>query len=124
MDDERLESRRLANALRAQIGQEATYPPGAKLPSYRQLVAEYAVARNTVGVALRLLESEGLVEIRRGSGAYVRNPDDVHPAQPDDLRAELRELNERLDRTKRELAAAQTSVANLLKTLPLSADGE
>lgn len=115
-DDERHESRRLANLLRVEIQQGTSYPPGAKLPSYRQLAAAHGVARNTVGAAVRLLEAEGVVDIRPASGAYVRDPAAVPPVR--DVRAELKELLEQLQRAKNELATAQKRVSGLLESLP------
>jgi DNA-binding transcriptional MocR family regulator len=49
-------------------------PPGAQLPSTRQLVAEYAVSPITVQKALRSLAAAGLVESRPGVGTFVRTP--------------------------------------------------
>ena len=49
---------------------------GARLPSERQLAAQFATSRPTVSQALRTLSLMGLVEIRQGSGAYVlRSPE-------------------------------------------------
>lgn len=49
---------------------------GDPLPPEDQLMAEMAVARTTVREALRILESEGLVVVRRGAGggARIRTP--------------------------------------------------
>ncbi|HZD67920.1 MAG TPA: FCD domain-containing protein, partial [Actinomycetes bacterium] len=48
---------------------------GARLPAERDLAATLKASRATVSQALRTLSLMGLVEIRRGSGAYViRNP--------------------------------------------------
>jgi GntR family transcriptional repressor for pyruvate dehydrogenase complex len=49
---------------------------GARLPSERQLAAQFETSRPTVSQALRTLSLMGLVEIRQGSGAYVlRSPE-------------------------------------------------
>jgi len=53
-----------------------TYPPGAKLPSERELREQLEVGRSTVREALRGLEVLGLIELRQGRGAFVRSP---HP---------------------------------------------
>jgi GntR family transcriptional regulator len=45
---------------------------GEALPSVRQLAAQLRVNPATVVQAYRALETEGLVEIRQGSGTYVR----------------------------------------------------
>src|ERR1700733_15593197 len=46
-------------------------PIGAKLPPERELSVEFGVSSPTIREALRALSSMGLVEARRGSGAYV-----------------------------------------------------
>ncbi|HEY3710191.1 MAG TPA: FadR/GntR family transcriptional regulator [Amycolatopsis sp.] len=49
---------------------------GTRLPSERVLAEQFGASRPTVSQALRTLSLMGLVEIRRGSGAYVlRQPD-------------------------------------------------
>ncbi|MEU0515716.1 PLP-dependent aminotransferase family protein, partial [Amycolatopsis sp. NPDC006125] len=50
----------------------ATAEPGAKLPSTRALVAEYAASPVTVQKALRTLAAQGVVESRPGVGTFVR----------------------------------------------------
>jgi GntR family transcriptional repressor for pyruvate dehydrogenase complex len=44
---------------------------GARLPSERDLAERFGVSRPMVSQALRMLSLMGMVEIRRGSGAYV-----------------------------------------------------
>jgi GntR family hexuronate regulon transcriptional repressor len=48
------------------------FPIGARLPAERELAATYNVSRPTVREAMIALEVQGLVEVRVGSGAYVR----------------------------------------------------
>ena len=48
------------------------FPVGARLPAERELAATYTVSRPTVREAMIALEVQGLVEVRVGSGAYVR----------------------------------------------------
>lgn len=50
---------------------------GTSLPSERQMMAQSGLSRTSVREALRILELQGLVEIRAGrnGGAYVRRPD-------------------------------------------------
>lgn len=47
---------------------------GARLPSVRAMMGRFHVCQHTVTSALRLLESEGLIDRRPGSGVYVRKP--------------------------------------------------
>lgn len=106
-------SRYLADALRAQI-KAGAYPPGSRLPSYRQLRDSHHVALNTAQAAIRMLAADGLVEIRPASGAYVRGAPDGTGLT---LRAELADLQSVLRRSKQDLAAAETAVASLLARL-------
>jgi GntR family transcriptional repressor for pyruvate dehydrogenase complex len=48
------------------------YKIGDRLPAERELAAEYAVSRPAVREAMIALEVQGLVEVRIGSGAYVK----------------------------------------------------
>ena len=66
----------LAGELRRQIIAEGL-DPGSALPSEAMLIDRYRFSRASVREALRLLESEGLVYIKRGPGGgiRVRHPD-------------------------------------------------
>ena len=48
-----------------------TLSPGARLPSTREVAEEFAVVPRTAMSAYRVLEAEGLVELRQRSGIYV-----------------------------------------------------
>lgn len=48
------------------------YPVGAKLPAERELALLYAVSRPVVREAIIALEVQGLIEVKVGSGAYVK----------------------------------------------------
>jgi len=65
----------LADALRARI-RSGAWPEGLALPSERDLSLQARLSRTTVREALRILELDGLIEIRpgRGGGARVRRP--------------------------------------------------
>lgn len=66
----------LAERLRARILGEGLRP-GDPLPAEAELITSYAFSRGTVREALRLLESDGLIEIKRGpkGGIRVSYPD-------------------------------------------------
>ncbi len=65
--------RRLARALGGAIAQ-GTLPPGTRLPAERTLAQLVHVSRGTAVAAYNLLEEEGAVERRQGSGTVVRMP--------------------------------------------------
>jgi len=64
---------RIARSLRSRIT-EGQFAPGSRLPSQRQLMAEYGVALMTVRQVLGMLHDEGLVRSIQGSGVYVADP--------------------------------------------------
>jgi len=51
------------------------YKEGQRLPSEAKLVEQFRTSRGTVARALQLLQHQGLVERRAGSGTYVRSAD-------------------------------------------------
>ena len=119
-EDERLPSRRVARLLRAEIEEGTRYPPGHKLPSYRQLAERYEVATNTAAAAVQLLAKDGLVTIRAASGAYVRTPSELEP----DVRDELAKIRIQLNRSRSELDDAERALTLLLSRIPAAdADG-
>jgi DNA-binding FadR family transcriptional regulator len=65
----------VADAIRTQIV-AGTLPDGSLLPKQDQLISEFQVSRPSFREALRILESEGLVSVRRGNvgGAQVHAP--------------------------------------------------
>ena len=65
----------IANELRRRIVR-GDVPVGEALPGEEQLLTELAIARPTLRGAMRILESEQLVEIRRGrrGGTWVKAP--------------------------------------------------
>ena len=75
---------RLHERIAQEIGQliaAGTFKPGSRLPAERQLALSLKVSRSSLREALSALEMEGVIEIRMGSGAYVRRrPADSAPA--------------------------------------------
>lgn len=63
----------IAQALKEQI-LDGAYPPGTSLPPERALSERFAVSRQTVRAALRLLREERLVTSRQGAGTVVATP--------------------------------------------------
>jgi len=61
----------IAGLLRRQIN-DGILLDKERLPAERLLAETYAIARGTVRVALHLLVKDGILEIRPGSGAYVK----------------------------------------------------
>lgn len=51
------------------------YPPGARIPSEPQLAKDYGIGRPTVRQAIDVLVRKRLLSRRRGSGTYVRAPE-------------------------------------------------
>jgi DNA-binding GntR family transcriptional regulator len=62
----------IAGFLRDQIIR-GDLPPGAEVPSERQIAQEWNVSRPTATRALQVLRHQGLVESRQGAGTYVRD---------------------------------------------------
>ena len=50
---------------------------GQRLPTERELAARLGVSRNTISLAYRQLEAEGLITSRQGRGTFVAEADDM-----------------------------------------------
>jgi DNA-binding FadR family transcriptional regulator len=73
-----IDSKRLYEHVADQIGdlvRRGEFAPGQRLPAERDLSRLLGVSRPVVREAMVALEIAGLVEVRTGSGAYVREPD-------------------------------------------------
>lgn len=67
--------------------------PGQRLPSTRELARRFRIHSNTVSAAYRDLERAGWLEVRKGSGVYVRPLGVADPSEaPLDSRLELDRL--------------------------------
>ncbi|MCX8998322.1 FadR family transcriptional regulator [Rhizobiaceae bacterium BDR2-2] len=79
--------RQVAEQIRALI-ETGELKAGAKLPAERELSERFGVSRPTIREALIVLEVEGHLHIRMGSGVYVRRkpraPSDAAPAEDSD----------------------------------------
>jgi DNA-binding LacI/PurR family transcriptional regulator len=81
-DDLELENKplymRILGDLQEQI-RTGQYMPEQQLPTEVELAEQYGVSRITSKRALIELEREGLIYRKRGSGSYVKQPEDIHP---------------------------------------------
>lgn len=74
MQIERVENKRksqVAAELLLQMVRSGKYPPGAKLPSEREIAEAMDVSRNTLREAVAALEIMGVLEVRRSHGIFV-----------------------------------------------------
>jgi len=78
----------LADGLKALIAR-GELREGVTLPPVRQLAADLGVNLNTVAVAYRQLQTEGLITVRHGSGAVVSSRTSSEQSE-DELRKPLR----------------------------------
>ncbi len=85
----------VADSIRQQIHSGAM-PPGSRLPSEKVLAQQLGVSRPTVREAMIALEIAGLVEIRTGSGSYVRNRASTLPPTVDTGPGPIELLNARM----------------------------
>jgi GntR family transcriptional regulator of arabinose operon len=67
----------IADSLRSKI-LEGTYQTTMQLPTEMEFAKEYNVNRQTVRKSLAVLEEEGLIERRQGSGSYVKGIKFIH----------------------------------------------
>lgn len=79
------ETRRLYQQLAAELKQRieaGVYPVGDKLPAERYISEEMNVSRTVVREAIIMLEVEGYVEVRKGSGIHVMSNQQKHLVMP------------------------------------------
>ena len=125
-NDRRPPYQQVADDLRRKIQAREEYPPGARLPSIRDLAKSYHISPQTVQSALRELRQENLVVSQQGRAFFVRDPSRSIAEDADDvdkrltsLEADLRELQDRVaafeaDSDLREqVAALQVQIMNL-----------
>lgn len=67
----KLLSEEIADAISALILEK--HPPNSKIPIEPELAEMFSVSRTTVREAIKLLCSQGILEIHRGSGTFVRD---------------------------------------------------
>lgn len=72
MEQESRLSDRIADSILSMITVEKRFLPGSKLPNENILSKELKVSRTTLREAIRILATEGILEIRRGLGTFVK----------------------------------------------------
>lgn len=117
----------LGNALAGRLAAAIAggeFPPGARLPTEKQLVERFDVSRAVVREAIARLKTEGFVETRQGSGAFVSKRPGLasfrigaHGAAPGTIPASelphIFELRAIVEAGMAELAAQRRSEADL-----------
>lgn len=66
-------SEMISDDLYAMITEGGKFPPGSKLPNEIELSKMFNINRATLRVAIRILFTRGILEIKRGKGTFVRN---------------------------------------------------
>lgn len=83
---------RILNDIRARIV-SGEWPPGHRIPFEHELTIEYGCSRMTVNKAMSELAKTGLIERRRRSGSFVRQPrGQAAVLEIHDVRSEVEEL--------------------------------
>lgn len=83
MEQESRLSDRIADSILSMITVEKRFLPGSKLPNENVLSEELGVSRTTLREAVRILSTEGVLEIRRGRGTFVR--EDFKISRPEEM---------------------------------------
>jgi GntR family transcriptional repressor for pyruvate dehydrogenase complex len=90
------------------------HPPGTRFASERDLAKQLGVSRTTLREALRALESEGLVEVRLGSGGgiFVSQPNAKRVSNALDSMMILRQTNQwEIEEFRRDFETQNASLA-------------
>jgi DNA-binding FadR family transcriptional regulator len=74
---------RVARKLRLKI-QEDGLAPGTRLPSEQAMALHFGVSRSVVREAIAALKDEGILSTRKGSGAFIVQPDSPNGAREDE----------------------------------------
>ncbi len=116
------------------------FPPGARLPSEKEMASRFGVSRTVMREAISRLKSEGLVESRQGVGIFVRDSTlggtfRIDPGVVGSVRSVLQvvELRKALEaeiaalaaerRTNPQLAAIQRALKQIEKSVSAGTDG-
>src|SRR5919107_2703945 len=100
----------IAERLSAAI-RDGTLNPGDRLPTEAELAREFQVGRTSVREGLQKLRAHGLIESRKGLGAFVTEP------RPDDPLAEFARWTKRDPVAIEELLEARVALETLAAAL-------
>ena len=59
------------------------YPPGSPIPTLRELCRMFHLSTGTAARGIRLMVDNNLLEVRHGSGTFVRRPENVSGPEQD-----------------------------------------
>jgi GntR family transcriptional repressor for pyruvate dehydrogenase complex len=92
---------------------EGTLAQGDRLPTEQVLGARLGVGRSSIREALRVLEAEGLIEVRRGAGTFVASPSLWRGARGESARwlGQRKESLEQLLQVREHIEALTSSLA-------------
>ncbi|MDY0971351.1 transcriptional regulator ExuR [Siccibacter turicensis] len=123
------EPRRLYQQLAAELKrriEEGVYRVGEKLPAERYIADEKNVSRTVVREAIIMLEVEGYVEVRKGSGIHVISNQAKHHALPDENLEfasygpfELLQARQLIESNIAEFAATQVTKQDIIKLMEI-----
>ncbi|WP_435928905.1 transcriptional regulator ExuR [Dryocola sp. BD613] len=124
-----MEPRRLYQQLAAELKyriENGVYQPGEKLPAERFIAEEKNVSRTVVREAIIMLEVEGYVEVRKGSGIHVISSQAKHTAIPDERFEfasfgpfELLQARQLIESNIAEFAAIQVTKQDIVKLMEI-----
>jgi DNA-binding FadR family transcriptional regulator len=106
---------RVAGKLRQKIRADRL-APGTRLPSEQAMATHFGVSRSVVREAIALLKDEGILNTRKGSGAFICNADDAHGNEQDLLTEQSVQSLLNLIEVRRGLEAETAALAALRRT--------
>lgn len=95
----KLKKVRVADALRAEIGEGKRYGPGQQLPTQKELEERFGYAGQTIQNGLEILRAEGIIVSGGNQGNFVSGGEDSRKRQDDieELRSQVQQLLERVE---------------------------
>lgn len=89
---------------------------GARLPSEQTMALHFGVSRSVLRDAIAILKDKGLLETRKGSGAFVREPGPAKPSGSDRLTEESIQSLLNLIEVRRGVEAEVAALAAIRRT--------